>query len=309
MNNKDANKGLPLEKGNKLSLFSTSSIDLLAGGTGSGVSTMSSDMRSALIEQGFDINEELWKFYSDNSKEYKRGEGSIMYGGSENWSITECPIADIASTAKEEAIGTTPIFFISRTGGEGRDLARYMGNWTDTTDDKNKHYLEPNSTELEIISWLNDNFDNIIIVLNTNNAFELGWVEEFPNISSVLWAPGAGGDACRSIADVLSGNINPSGHLVDTFAYDAFSSPAMQNMGDIMLTNGGEDIEASVFYDEGIYVGYRYYETRYYDKMEEMGNAGAYDYSTIVQFPFGYGLSYTDFEWTDFKMGTPDKKR
>ena len=302
-NNTEGGKGLPVAANSKLSLFSSSSVDLLAGGTGSGVSTISSDMRTALTEQGFSVNESLWKFYSDNHGTYTRGAGSIMYGGAEDWTIREAPVSAIPDNAKSEAAGTTPIFFLARTGGEGRDLGRYMGAWTDVAADKGKHYLEPNSVELEVIQYLNDNFDNVILVVNTNNAFELGWVENYPNISAVLWAPGAGGDTCRSIADVLSGNVNPSGHLVDTFAYDAFSSPAMQNMGDMMMVNGGNDVEAAVFYDEGIYVGYKYYETRYYDKTVGQGNAGNYDYSQVVQYPFGFGLSYTTFEWSDFQMG------
>ena len=305
-NNTENGKGLPVAAGSKLSLVSASSVDLLAGGTGSGVSTISSDMRTALTEQGFSVNESLWKFYSDNHSTYTRGGGAIMYGGAEDWSINEAPISAIPQEAKDEAVGTTPVFFIARTGGEGRDLGRYMGDWTDIEEDKDKHYLEPDSVELGVIQYLNDNFDNVIIVVNTNNAFELGWVKDYENITAVLWAPGAGGDTCRSIADVLSGNVNPSGHLVDTFAYDAFSSPAMQNMGDMMLVNNGQDVEAGVFYDEGIYVGYKYYETRYFDKMLQQGNAGDYDYSQVVQYPFGYGLSYTTFEWSDFTMSDMD---
>ncbi len=305
-NRAEDGRGLPVAAGSKLSLFSSSSVDLLAGGTGSGVSTISSDMRTALTEQGFAVNEALWKFYSDNHGTYTRGGGSIMYGGAEDWTIREAPVSAIPDSAKSEAEGTIPVFFLARTGGEGRDLGRYMGEWTNVAEDKEKHYLEPNSVELEVIQYLNDNFDNVILVVNTNNAFELGWVADYPSISAVLWAPGAGGDTCRSIADVLSGAVNPSGHLVDTFAYDAFSSPAMQNMGDMMLVNGGQDVEAAVFYDEGIYVGYKYYETRYFDKALNQGNAGDYDYAAAVQYPFGYGVSYTTFEWSDFKMGQMD---
>ena len=305
-NKTEDGKGLPIAANSKLSLFSASSVDLLAGGTGSGVSTISSDMRTALTEQGFSINESLWKFYSDNHDTYTRGGGAIMYGGAEDWSINEAPISAIPEEAKEEAVGTIPIYFITRTGGEGRDLGRYMGDWTDIEADKDKHYLEPDSVELEVIQYLNDNFDNVIIVVNTNNAFELGWIKDYENISAVLWAPGAGGDTCRSISDVLSGNVNPSGHLVDTFAYDAFSSPAMQNMGDIMMVNNGDDVEAAVFYDEGIYVGYKYYETRYYDKTVNQGNAGDYNYEQTVQYPFGYGLSYTTFDWSNFTMSDMD---
>ncbi len=305
-NKAEEGKGLPLQANSKLSLFSASSVDLLAGGTGSGVSTISSDMRTALMEQNFSINESLWKFYSDNHATYTRGAGAVMYGFAEDWSINEAPISAIPDQAKQEAAGTTPIFFISRTGGEGRDLGRYMGDWTDIAEDKDKHYLEPDSVELGVIDYLNSNFDNVIIVVNTNNAFELGWVSDYENISAVLWAPGAGGDTCRSIADVLSGQVNPSGHLVDTFVYDNFSSPAMQNMGDMMLVNNGQDVEAGVFYDEGIYVGYKYYETRYFDKVMNQGNAGDYTYSQTVQYPFGYGLSYTTFAWSDFTMSQMD---
>ena len=150
-NNTENGKGLPVAAGSKLSLFSASSVDLLAGGTGSGVSTISSDMRTALLEQGFEVNESLWKFYTDNHSTYTRGGGAIMYGGSEDWSINEAPISAIPDAAKQEAEGTTPVFFISRTGGEGRDLGRYMGDWTDIEEDKDKHYLEPVSyTHLDV---------------------------------------------------------------------------------------------------------------------------------------------------------------
>ena len=305
-NRAEDGKGLPVAAGSKLSLFSASSVDLLAGGTGSGVSTISSDMKTALVEQGFSVNEALWKFYSDKHGTYTRGGGAIMYGGDEDWSINEAPISAIPSDAKSEAEGTIPVYFIARTGGEGRDLGRHMGKFAATDADKDKHYLEPDSVELEVIQYLNDNFDNVIIVVNTNNAFELGWISDYENITAVLWAPGAGGDTCRSVADILSGNITPSGHLVDTFAYDAFSAPATQNMGEMIMVNNGEDVGPAVFYDEGIYIGYKYYETRYYDYIMGQGNPGDYDYSQTVQYPFGFGLSYTDFAWTNFQMGAPD---
>ena len=305
-NRAEDGKGLPVAAGSKLSLFSASSVDLLAGGTGSGVSTISSDMKTALVEQGFSVNEALWKFYSDKHGTYTRGGGAIMYGGDEDWSINEAPISAIPSDAKSEAEGTIPVYFIARTGGEGRDLGRHMGKFAATDADKDKHYLEPDSVELEVIQYLNDNFDNVIIVVNTNNAFELGWISDYENITAVLWAPGAGGDTCRSVADILRGNITPSGHLVDTFAYDAFSAPATQNMGEMIMVNNGEDVGPAVFYDEGIYIGYKYYETRYYDYIMGQGNPGDYDYSQTVQYPFGFGLSYTDFAWTNFQMGAPD---
>ena len=307
LQNTEDEKGLPLKAASKVSLFSQSSVDPVAGGTGSGVSTMSSDLKTAFTEQGFSVNEALWNFYQGTGK--KRGVGAISYGGAEDWSINETKIGDIPAAAKTEANGTIPIFIFSRTGGEGRDLGRYMGSWTTVEADKTKHYLEPDSIELGVIDYLNKNFNNVIIIVNTNNAFELGWVKDYENITAVLWAPGAGGDTCRSIVDVLSGKITPSGHLVDTFAYDAFSSPAMQNMGDVDLMNGGKVVGNGLFYDEGIYVGYKYYETRYFDEQNGAEKVGDYDYAATVQYPFGYGLSYTTFEWSGFTVGEMDDNK
>lgn len=308
-------KGLPIAttaaNKTKISLFSQSSVDMLAGGTGSGVSYINGDMKSALEAQNYTVNEKLWNFYKGTGK--KRGGGALSYGGAEDWSINESDISKIPADAKSEATGTTPIFIISRTGGEGRDLARYMGSdssvkaneWTKNVkaEDKDKHYLEPDSVELGVIKYLNDNFDNVILVVNTNNAFELGWINDYPNIKSVLWAPGAGGETYNAVADVISGKVTPSGRLVDTFAYDAFSAPAMQNMGDLQYENGGKATGYyGVSYDEGIYVGYKYYETRYTDKVNGVTGVGDYDYAIAVQYPFGYGLSYTTFTWSDFAV-------
>lgn len=314
-------KGLPIKTDannkTKLSLFSQSSVDMQAGGTGSGVSYINGDFKSALEAQNYTVNEKLWSFYKGTGK--KRGGGALNYGGAEDWSINESDISAISDAAKSEATGTTPIFVITRTGGEGRDLARYMGadpnvsgggwfaskpnEWTNKVkaEDKDKHYLEPDSVELGVIKYLNDNFDNVILVVNTNNAFELGWVANYPNIKSVLWAPGAGGETYNAVADVISGKVTPSGKLVDTFAFNAFSAPAMQNMGDLQYENNGKATGYyGVSYDEGIYVGYKYYETRYTDKVNGVTGVGDYKYAETVQYPFGYGLSYTTFAWSDF---------
>lgn len=308
---KNENNTLPYkDKTKQISIFSHSSVDILAGGTGSGVSYMSSDLKSAFAEHGFTVNATLWDFYATGGgKGYKRGEGAISYGNSEDWKINECPLSVLQeNNVLASANGTNAMFVISRTGGEGRDLARWMGKWTEIAEDRSKHYLEPDSVELGVISYLNEHFQNVVIVVNTNNAFELGWVKDYPNISAVLWAPGGGGETANSIADVLTGAVAPSGHLPDTFAFDALSAPAMQNMGDIALTvNNTPSGYFAVSYDESIYVGYKYYETRYFDKVMGQGNAGEYDYATQVQYPFGYGTSYADFTWSNFQMNQPDK--
>jgi len=306
-------KGLPLSTSSsnktKISLFSHSSVDFIAGGTGSGTGSLDVTLKEAFEAQNYEVNSTLWNFYSTGAgKDYVRGAGSINYGGSENWAINECPLSVIKSNgALSSADGTTAIYVLSRTGGEGRDLGRYMGAYTSIEEDKSKHYLEPDSVELEIIDYLNRNFDNIILLVNTNNVMELGWVESYANIRSVLWCPGGGGQAANSVVDVISGAVNPSGRLVDTMAYDAFSSPAMQNMGDFAYTNNGETTGYyGISYDEGIYVGYKYYETRYFDRVLNQGNAGDYEYSSTVQYPFGYGISYTTFSWSDYSASAPD---
>ena len=198
------------------------------------------------------------------------------------------------------------MFVISRTGGEGGDEARDMAAFGGQS---GQHYLEPDATELEIISYLNDNFDDVIILVNCNNAIELGWVNDYENISAVVNFPGAGRTGTYGLGYMLTGldaegnEISASGHLVDTWVYDNFSSPAMQNMGDFRFTGTNYYY---VNYSEGIYVGYRYYETRYEDVVLGRNNVGDYDYANTVIYPFGYGLSYTEFAWSDFTMSEAD---
>ena len=322
------NEGLlPLNPSTRgtVSLFSHSSVDLLAGGTGSGTGSLDADLKTAFEQANFKVNEQLWNFYSKGAgSKYVRATGSVNYGhGLETWAINECPISVLQgeSGLLDSVKGTTPIFVMSRTGGEGRDLARGMHAHTSIEEDKNKHYLEPDSVELGVLSYLNENYEDVVLVVNANNAMELGWVKNYPHIKSVIWVPGGGGQTALSLVDVLSGKKNPSGHLVDTFVYDNFSAPSTQNFGDIMYTRNGNpalaygseivDIDNTnsqanpyygVSYDEGIYIGYKYYETRYFDKVMGQGNAGDYDYDTTVLYPFGYGLSYTSFSWSGFSL-------
>lgn len=310
-NDTSNNKGLPLTNSHKISLFSHSSVDIVAGGTGSGVDGSSLTLKQAFEDAGYSINETLWNFYeSGNGSSYVRGEGSLVFGSAgEDWRVNECPLSVLRNESGllDSAKGTAAIYVLSRTGGEGRDLARGMQNHTSIEGDKNKHYLEIDSVEEEIISYLDSNFDNVVLLMNSNNMMELGFIEKYENIRSVMWVPGGGDQAANSIVDVLSGKVTPSGHFVDTLAYDAFSSPAMANMGDFEYTvNGQKTNYYGVSYSEGIYVGYKYYETRYMDKVSGSSNVGDYDYASTVQFPFGYGLSYTSFKWDNFTMTQPD---
>ncbi len=294
---------LPLKGGTTLSLFSHSSVDVLAGG----YSGSSLTLKSALESRGFAVNEALWKFYSEGSgKDYTRGVGSINYGRDEDFRINECPIEVItAETGLEDTFaGTTAVYVWSRVVGEGRDMPRSMYNHTSVDADKSKNYLEPDSVELGVLNYLNEHFDNVILLVNSPAVMELGWTKEMPHITAVIQMGLPGTFGLNALADILAGKVNPSGHLVDTIAYDGFSSPAAQNYGDYQYVDEAGNLTRYSYlsYAEGIYVGYRYYETRYEDAILGQGNVGDYDYDATVQYPFGYGLSYTTFDWSDYAV-------
>lgn len=303
---------LPLKKGTTLSLFSHSSVDLVSGGSGSGSGSfeLTLDLKTGLTAAGLKVNETLWNFYEKGKgSSYKRGAGVINYGAALDWRINECPANVIQSdSAVTKSYGdSVAMFVLSRTGGEGGDLARDMAAYGGKS---GTHYLEPDETELGVIEYLNNTFEDVILLVNCNNAPELGWVKNYPHIKAVLNFPGAGRTGTKGLGYVLTGTdkdgneISPSGHLVDTFVYDNFSSPAMQNMGDY---NYAGTNYYYVNYAEGIYVGYRYYETRYEDVVTDRADAGAFDYANTVLYPFGYGKSYTQFAWSDFSLSEADE--
>lgn len=263
-------------------------------------------LQNSFEAAGFQVNKTLWDFYgSGNGSGYGLGVGSINYGQDEDFSINECPldVMEKESGLLDSAKGTVPVFVWGRRVGEGRDMPRSMYNHADNPADQAKSYLEPDSTELEILQYLNDNYDDVVLLVNSSAAMELGWVDQFPSIKSIVTIPSAGNFGLYALADVFSGEINPSGKTVDTFAYDAASAPAAANYGDFQyVTESGEMTPYNyIAYKEGIYVGYRYYETRYEDVVMGTGNAGDYDYASTVRYPFGYGLSYTTFDWSNFK--------
>lgn len=290
---------LPLSSDTAFSLISANSVKLKVGaGLLGGGSTLKDTFESKDIK----VNEILWNFYEKGvGKGYGLASGSISFGDDEDFRINECPMSLLLESTEviDSLEGTVPVYVLKRVAGEGRDMPRSMYNHADRQEDKQKSYLEPDTTELEILQYLNDNFDNTVLVVNSNAALELGWLNDYPNIKSVIYAP----DGLGALPDILTGAVNPSGRTVDTFAADALASPAARNFGDYAYY--GEDETATkyhyVSYAEGIYVGYRYYETRYEDVVLGQGNAGDYDYTAEVCYPFGYGLSYTTFEWSDLR--------
>lgn len=157
-----------------------------------------------------------------------------------------------------------------------------------------------------MIQMVTENFDKVVVLLNTQNAMELGFLEEY-DIDACLWIGALGETGAYGVASVLTGEVNPSGALVDTYAYDSLSAPSIENFGNYTITNSEVDRgNTYMVYGEGIYVGYLYYETRYEDVV--LGNEVKtnYDYTTTVQYPFGYGLSYTDFSWSDYSVKETD---
>ena len=290
---KNEDGALPVAADTCYSLLSANTTKLLVT---DGMGKSRENLKQMFEGSGASVNETLWDFYS-GQKDYGLGDGSISWGDEEDFSINECPLSELEEAGVLDSLnGTTPVYFLKRVAGEGRDMPRSMYNHTDIPEDQVRTYLEPDSAELEILKYLNDHFANTILVVNSNAAMELAWLEEFPNIRAVVYATDV-----RALPEILSGEVNPSGRTVDTFAADALASPAAQNFGDYQYVDASGELTDYnyISYAEGIYVGYRYYETRYEDAVLGQGNAGDYDYDTQVCYPFGYGLSYTSFAWSN----------
>ena len=312
---KNQNQTLPLAKGSKVTLFGRSSVDLVLGGTGAGnINTdYVVDLKSAMEDDGrFTINSTIWDFYKtyDGKDGYVRSNGGYMGAKPEDIYTAEVPVSEYTDKVKQSYIdyNDAAIVVFSRVGGEASDMP--TGAFGD-----GEQYLALQPAEEALLKEIKNSgaFDKIIAVINTSNAMELSWVDqEEYGIDACLWIGGVGQSGSRAVAKVLDGEVNPSGRLSDTYAADSFSSPAMQNFGDFTFTNANE-INSSigeanngtkyVVYREGIYVGYRYYETRYSDGVTDpagtnaLSSAGAFvgdtwNYDNEVCYPFGYGLSY-----------------
>ena len=294
LENKDNTLPLNVEKNAKVNVFGQSSTAIVYGGAGSGASdeTDNVTLQEGLKQAGFDVNEDLTKFYEEH-KTKKKGQNVFNLKGGD-YNINEPATSEYSDKLISDAkkFSDTAIVVFSRNGGEGGDLPMDMASYTGG--DAGKHYLELQSCEQEMLSMVEKNFEHVIVLVNSSNAMELGFLED-KNVDAALWIGGPGSTGCVAVGEVLSGAINPSGRLVDTYAYDLTTAPAYYNAGNFTYTSNGEDTsEHYVEYAEGIYVGYRYYETRYVDN--ETGKCDEDAYNKVVQYPFGYGLSYTTFE-------------
>ncbi|MBR6954396.1 MAG: glycoside hydrolase family 3 C-terminal domain-containing protein [Clostridia bacterium] len=302
---------LPLKAGAQLSVFGLASASGVTSGSGSGDIEIKSDtLAGALQKAGFGVNAKLNGFTASSG--HKHGTGAGPGGGDAmgEWKIDEIPWSEYTDEVKATfaQYGDAAIVVLNRQNGEGSDLPREMGRFGNNPE---KHYLELSDEEEDLLRGIKDSgaFAGTILVINAANPMELGEIEQPEyGVKACLWYASTGTDGISSVADIFAGKVSPSGRLVDTWAYDNLSAPAMQNFGDFRFLNadGTETGYSYMNYGEGIYVGYRYYETRYEDVVMGTANAGDFDYAATVQFPFGYGLSYTSFEWSGFKVERKD---
>lgn len=323
---KNEGKALPLESGKSINVFGWSSTNPLYGGTGSG--SMSAEYETVTVldslrDAGFQVNEDLVQFYT----EYSATRPSVGMWG-QDWTVREPSMEDyntagIFESAKE--FSDTAVVVIARSGGEGADLPTSIssedtfvegGGWgstgvryTENADDvdTSKHYLELSNREIEMLDRVTADYANVIVVINSANTMELGFLDEYDSIKAAIWSAGPGQTGFTALGEILAGVVNPSGKTVDTFVKDLTATPNYNNFGaffydnmdehaytavDFITGNETTTIPSFVNYAEGIYVGYKFYETAYAEA--EAGNM-EFDYDAMVQYPFGYGLSYTTF--------------
>ena len=315
------NGALPLKQGAKVSTLSVNSVDLTYGGTGSGNvdASKADNLKQALEKSGFEVNAKLWDWYGskeasklldkiEKESGESKGESAVLAGQAP---ILEINPADYPEDVKNSIseYGDAVIITFSRVGGEGYDCSFPGYNGQANA----QNYLELNANEKALLAYANGLKDagkisSIIVLINTSNALEVDFLNDY-SIDACMWIGGLGIAGTNAVTDILAGKVNPSGSLVDTYCYDNFTSPAMINFiaQNYILADGvsiPDAISTYMVYQEGIYVGYKYYETRYADAIMGTGNAGDYaeQYKNEVAFPFGYGLSYTTFEYSEMTV-------
>ncbi len=310
---------LPLDKSEKkISVFGKNSVDLVLGGSGSGGidGTSAATLYDGLEEAGLEYNPKLKSFYESNASGGGRSNNPATGTGSTSaptLDIGETPVGNYTSEVRNsfQSYNDAAIVVISRIGGESFDLPRTQN--TKAGGIEGNHYLQLDKNEYDMLDMVTSRFDKVIVVLNTLTSFQCDFIKEYnnrpsaPRIDALVWIGGPGSTGAAAIGKLLTGEANFSGKTVDLFARDFTQDPTWQNFGDNTQVNGGkngnsfmEGTSASsdyfVAYEEGVYVGYRYYETRGYEESKYDKNVDWYGKNVV--FPFGYGLSYTKFEQT-----------
>jgi beta-glucosidase len=336
---KNDNNALPLAEGASISTFGRASVDLVYGGTGSGrvdVSTAPT-LTSALTAQGINVNTELNDWYTSVADKYSRvlaGEISDNTAANTEFKVNEAPWSEVVSGAGDSfaAYGDAAVVVIGRSGGEGADLPdgdTSVGVSWSIGAEGDGNYLELSQEEKDMLAGLKElkdagTFKSIIVLLNTSNAVELDFLNPDVcgvdyGVDSCLWIGDVGATGINGVVSILTGQVAPSGSLADTYWYDNLANPAVTNFyarpydnyedyGLLIDSSYGDDGVRATYsvYQEGIYLGYRYAETRYEDVVMNTANVGDYDYSKTVAYSFGYGISYVDFQYSNYQMTQDD---
>ena len=307
---------LPLDGTDKVNLFGWPSVKPVYGGAGpGGINDLYEkvSLEQGLEDAGFTLNSELHDFYTAYTSD--RPEMSIE---KQSWTLPEPPADSYSSELMEnaKAFSNVAVIVFSRAAGEGHnDLPMDVSQvaFDDNSDDyvdfePGEHYLQLSQTEEDLVKLVCDNFDQVIVLYNGANPLELGFVEEYDSIKAAIWCPGPGNVGFEALGQILSGELNPSGHTSDTFLYDMTKAPWWNNadktdysnltdMAVMGMNSGKPQMYAPSFvnYVDGIYEGYKFYETAYTEAQE---NGFDFDYDSVVQYPFGFGLSYTTFDRT-----------
>ncbi|MBQ2069509.1 MAG: glycoside hydrolase family 3 C-terminal domain-containing protein, partial [Bacilli bacterium] len=322
---------LPMGKGSKMSLFSSSVADPVYGGTGSGsVDTSTApNMKTAMEKDGnFSVNPTLWDYYDTGAgAAYRRTQGSVGAGVKGPRTIGDAPWIEVdsANGSTFAQYGDVALFMISRVGGEGSDSPRgsySLNKLTDSDgtggDSTNGEYLALSPVEKGVLEGLKAKKDagvikKVVVIFNFANQVEASFIDNVQyGVDAAIWIGTPGSYGFNALSDILVGKINPSGHLSATFWADHHQNPALTNFGPKVyqgspnngLLDSGALNQDRVYtvYQEGIYLGYHYTESRYEDYVAGRANVGEFDYKKVVSYPFGYGLSYTDFEYSNLKV-------
>lgn len=304
---KNENAALPMNKGARISVFSKNSVNLSYGGSGSGGFDTSNNknLYESLNDAGFVTNPTLKSFYESSQSGPVRTANSSDLDNGDNQKIAtaETPQSKYTDAVKNSYVdySDAALVVITRIGGEGFDLPRYQGD-SEGAVSPDSHYLELDQNEIDLLTAVTDGtFKRVVVVFNTPSSFEATFLKDSAyaafadKIDAAVWIGFTGSNGITALGEILNGDVNPSGRLVDTWAADFTKNPSFVNFGTGCLPDTTDKYDGgmyySVDYEEGIYVGYRYYETRGETDGEDWYNAN-------VVYPFGYGLSYTTFDWT-----------
>lgn len=304
---KNENAALPMNKGARISVFSKNSVNLSYGGSGSGGFDTSNNknLYESLNDAGFVTNPTLKSFYESSQSGPVRTANSSDLDNGDNQKIAtaETPQSKYTDAVRNSYAdySDAALVVITRIGGEGFDLPRYQGD-SEGAVSPDSHYLELDQNEIDLLTAVTDGtFKRVVVVFNTPSSFEATFLKDSAyaafadKIDAAVWIGFTGSNGITALGEILNGDVNPSGRLVDTWAADFTKNPSFVNFGTGCLPDTTDKYDGgmyySVDYEEGIYVGYRYYETRGETDGEDWYNAN-------VVYPFGYGLSYTTFDWT-----------